>query len=223
MRRFQPRDPSARATTRRSPRTRGSGLPRKVVGNRRVGAALRVVERELADIHQPVAARKRQTASQQLVHHAEHRGIGANTQGQRRGGDGGEPAVLAQHPQTEQQVVPEIVQPCDAPHVAGLLLEKRHVAEGSPRCTLRFVAPEPIGCEFVDELIEVEGDFLTQLRIDLILAEDRSGPVARDAKKPEDASETTQARLSSNPTADESRLQLSTSRSSCRLPSRVSA
>ena len=163
------------------------GLPRKVVGNRRVGAALRVVDRELADIHEPVAARKRQTASQQLVHHAEHRGIGANTQGQRSGGDCGEPAVLAQHPQTEQQVVPEIVEPCDAPHVARLLLEKRHVAEGSTSCTLRFVAPEPIGCQFIDELIEVEGDFLTQLQIGLILAEDRSGPVTRDAKKPEDA------------------------------------
>ena len=44
-----------------------------------------------------------------------------------------------------------------------------------------------IGGKFIHELIEVEGDFLAQLQVDLVPAEDRSSPVTRDAKKPEEA------------------------------------
>ena len=94
--------------------------------------------------------------------------------------------------------------------IAALFLEHRHVAEGPSRGALRFFARHPVRVQLLHKELEVQGELATELLVGRLLVKHGPKALLRD---PVQAGEC-HARSSNKPTADESRFQDSSSRSS---------
>ena len=94
--------------------------------------------------------------------------------------------------------------------IAALFLEQRHVAEGPSRGVSRFFARHPARVELLYEELEVQRELATELLVGRLLVKHGPKALSRD---PVQAGEC-HARSSNKPTADESRFQDSSSRSS---------
>src|SRR5689334_8532507 len=113
----------------------------------------------------------------------------------------------------------KVVNPGDAALVTTFLLEDLDVSQGS-LCLETSLLRSHAGFEvFLLQLLEVKREFLVQLIVQRPLSKHRDETLPPDADEP--GGRHGYARLSTRPTADESRFQFSTSRSSCLRPSRV--
>ena len=102
--------------------------------------------------------------------------------------------------------------------IAALLLEKWDVSDRPSRGSLRVLTRHPVGFVLLDEKLVVKRELATQLFVGGAVVEEGAKTLLRDAVQAGGC----HARSSNKPTADDSRFQDSSSRSSWRLPSRVS-
>ena len=100
---------------------------------------------------------------QDAVDDGEDGGVGADTEGQREQGDGGEAGCAAQTARGVAQVAAKAREPESAPHVARHLRDVGDVAELAPRGTLgvgpRLAARDAVG----DRHLEVSANLLIEL------------------------------------------------------------
>ena len=116
-------------------------LPRQELGIGKLDEAPRVGPAGLPPDDEAVLLRKRQGSEHDGIEHAEHRGAGADAQGQRGDGEHGNPRAAARELPSQRvaQVAPEVIEPACAASVAAQLLDLVQAAELQARASARLV------------------------------------------------------------------------------------
>jgi hypothetical protein len=83
--------------------------------------------------------RERQRRKKHPLHDAEHRGVGPNTQCQRKKAYGCETWGSPQLPQRVAHVLPQTLKRCPSPFFVCLTFEQRRIAEGAEGCIAGLV------------------------------------------------------------------------------------
>src|SRR5436190_19419727 len=131
--------------------------------------------------------------------------------------------MLAHHSCAVTDVLTKIVKPGNAALVAAFFFQYRHIAECSPGSTTGLCRVHSGFEIFLLELFQMKAKLLVQLVIQSVALKERAQTLPDNVKESSGHLVSDYARLSSNPTAEESRRQFSNSSSSCFLPSRVNA
>ena len=124
-----------------------------------------ILDRRLPQHRQPLRLRKRQRLQHRRVHDAEHDGVGADAEGQREDGDGGEAGRGTQRADRVADVLPQLVEPADRTCVALRLLGLLDAAEGAARGEARLLGRQALADEVVFELAQVGRHLAGQLAL----------------------------------------------------------
>ena len=120
----------------------------------RIGDAARLNAIRLMQQDQTCGIRERQRLKKNRVDHAEHRGVGADSERERQHQKRGLRRRLAKNSKREAGVVPDISGPTGAAHIIALFLNAQRGAElagsGFPRFLFRHSAPHQFGARHVD-------------------------------------------------------------------------
>ena len=118
----------------------------------------------------------RQGAQQQAVDDAEDRGVGADREGQRQDGDGGEARRASEGAHGVARIVPEIVETRFPAGGAHVILDGCGASELDSRGARRGVAAQAGLHVPLDRRIEIGAEFLVQVVLDAIAVEERADP-----------------------------------------------
>src|SRR4030095_9424927 len=105
--------------------------------------------------------------------------------------------------------------PARAAPVAAVLLERGDVAQLETRRASSLNWRQTVGHALGDKLIEVKLELAVEVAAAAPARRERPKPQTRNPKQPRERHDGPQAFLSTRPTAEDSRFQLSSSRSSC--------
>ena len=148
-------------------------LPHQVVANAQ--GAKRKIAREKAheDYGHAIGVGVRQRAQQDSVGHAEHRGIGANAEGQHEHGDNSERGVSAQSAGAVAEILREVFHPVDAARVAACLFVLRNRPQGPQRGVARLFRGQSGVSSFLNLAFKMILQFLIEILLDLAAAKQR--------------------------------------------------
>ena len=180
-----------------------------------------VVGGEHLQLHEAVWVAYRQGTKQQVVDQAEERGVGADAERERERDDGREDRSLPEHSDGVPRVLHERIDQREPPRVAMPFAERCRQAEFeesvAPR--VRFGQPAPTG--LIGQQLEVRGQFIVELPIEPVPADERSQ--ARPEQAEEGGHDSAPGSASTRPIMAATRSQFSVSAASCFSPALVMA
>src|SRR5579862_1566468 len=100
---------------------------------------------------------------QHSVDHAEYRRVCADAESEGEGGNSCETRGLAQPAKAQLNVLKELLQPDQGPHLACLFLDARHVAELAQGRTARFLGRHPASDVVLSLLLDVVANVLVEI------------------------------------------------------------
>ena len=104
--------------------------------------------------------RIRQRPQQHTIHHAEERGVRADSEGQHGNRRETESRILPQHPQPVANIHAQVLEPGPAPHFAAPFFGRRHISELAARRGRGLGQRHPALHHFVDLLLQVRLNFV---------------------------------------------------------------
>lgn len=110
---------------------------------------------------------ERQGPENQGVHHAERHSVRPDSERQCHDRRDGKARSPAHHSQRVLQIPPSVVEPCERASVSVCLFGLRHAAEAAERRTARFSRRQTLPDVFLDGLLEMRGNLLAQVAIQL--------------------------------------------------------
>src|SRR5580704_7486580 len=102
-------------------------------------------------------------AQHQPIRHAEDRGVGSDSECERKDGDGSEARRLAQHAQAEAQVLNQRFKEMRTPGFADFFLELLVAAEFEPGASLGFRARKTRALQIISAILDVRAQLLFHL------------------------------------------------------------
>ena len=100
---------------------------------------------------------------QHSIDHAEYRRVCADAEGEGEDGDGGEAGGLAQHAEAEANVLQELLEPNETPHLACLFFDAGHIAKFAQRRITCFFLRRPLRLALLGLLLQMKLKLLLQL------------------------------------------------------------
>src|SRR5688572_1143076 len=151
----------------------GPFLPCKVIRNRSISVARCIANVMGAERHEAVGFGKRQIQMLKCMGGAQDGGIRPDPKRQCNRSDCSQHSMLAHHAEPIKQILPEIMNPGDAPLVPTLFPDDGEISEGTSRVPSRQVGVHARLDVLQHKLVEVECQFLVQLIVQLTLSKQR--------------------------------------------------
>jgi hypothetical protein len=113
-------------------------------------------------------------AEQNAFDPAKYGGVCADAEREAKNCQDGKSWAAAEHPQTKADVLQEIVDEVDVAGVAAFFLDLLHTSEGLQGSATSFLSIHPLRDEFIDLILQVKLEFLTEIQLSFVLAKQRA-------------------------------------------------